>query len=155
MPTDNRPILSFMTPLPLSIERSQSLAAAHALMRQHRLRHLPVVAGSTLVGLLSMDDMHLLETLPGVDAREAKVEEAMTPKPLVVQTDAPLECVAAEMAQRKLDAAVVVDGGRLVGVFTSTDAFRALAQICHQADCAQTVFHLSIETTSTQVFVTA
>lgn len=155
MPTDPRQILSFMSPLPLSIERSESLAVAHALMRQQKVRHLPVLDGTGLVGLLSMDDMHLLESMPGVEAGEAKVEEAMTPKPLVVRSDAPLECVAAEMAQRKLDAAVVVDGGRLVGVFTSTDAFRALAQICHQAECSQAVFHLSIETSSTQVFVTA
>jgi acetoin utilization protein AcuB len=133
MTTDTRAVLRFMTPLALPIARSESRWAAHALMRQHRLRHLPVLENGALTSLRSTDDMHLLESMPG---GEAKVDEAMSPKPLVVGPQAPLECVAAEMAQRKLEASVVMEGGRLVGVFNSTDAFRALAQICHQASAS-------------------
>ncbi len=155
MANELRPVIDFMTPAAFSIDGAAPLSSAHALMRQHRVRQLPVLDGARLAGLLSMDDMHLLETLPGVDAREARVEEAMSPRPLVVGPGAPLECVAAEMATRKLDAAVVMEGARLVGVFTSTDAFRALAQLCHETACAQPAFHVTLEASLTQVLVAA
>jgi CBS domain-containing protein len=50
----------------------------------------------------------------------------MTPNPFVVPPDAPLNQVARAMARRKIGSAIVVDGERVAGVFTTTDALLAL-----------------------------
>lgn len=118
----------YMTPSPVTIGDDQPLERAHALMREHRIRHLPVLHGGKLVGVLSMGDLHLLETLGDRDLVNVKVEEAMTPDPWVVSADAPLEEVAAEMAEHKYGTAIVSDGRRVVGIFTTIDALRALTE---------------------------
>ena len=45
-----------------------------------------------------------------------------------VERDEPLDRVLAEMAERHIGSAVVTDGGKLVGVFTATDACRYFAE---------------------------
>jgi acetoin utilization protein AcuB len=57
------------------------------------------------------------------------VEEAMTAQPFTVPPDAALEDVARAMAEQKYGSAVVVDKGAVVGLFTTTDALRALSSM--------------------------
>lgn len=120
-------ISEVMTPLPHTIGHDRTLSEAHALMRRHRIRHLPVLDGGKLVGILSLGDLHLIETLSDVTPLEVQVGEAMTPDPYQVPPDAPLDGVAIAMAERRIGSAVVVERGRVVGVFTAIDALRALA----------------------------
>jgi acetoin utilization protein AcuB len=61
-----------------------------------------------------------------VDQNEATVDEAMSPAPFVVETDTALEDVATTMVRRKLGSAIVTRDGKVVGVFTTIDALRAL-----------------------------
>lgn len=117
-----------MTRAPLSIRPGQTLAEAHRLMRKHRIRHLPVLDRDRLVGIVSQRDLMLIETLPDVSPGEVPVEDAMIGEVFVVAPDASLGEVASHMARRKLGAAVVAENGRVVGVFTVTDACRALAE---------------------------
>jgi len=127
MPKKARLIAEYMTRAPHSIGRDQSLASAQLLMRKRRIRHLPVLHGGRLVGMLSLRDIHLIETLSDVDADEVTVEEAMSPDVYRVAPTKPLRQVAAHMARRKLGSAGVVEDGKVVGVFTTVDALRALA----------------------------
>jgi acetoin utilization protein AcuB len=121
-------IAAFMTSSPHSIGRDQSLAAAHRMMREHRIRHLPVLEAGKLVGVISDRDLHLAETLKDVDAERVPVEDAMTPTPYAVAPTTPVAEVAREMAEQKIGSAVVMEGRKIVGVFTVTDALRALAR---------------------------
>ena len=61
--------------------------------------------------------------------RETKAADVMAPDALSVPPNAPLAEVAAEMAKRKLGRAVIVEGDRCVGTFTSKDALVALSDI--------------------------
>ena len=99
-------------------------------MRHWQVRHLPVLHGGTLVGVVSERDIALVESLPGVDMDQVSVDEAMTEDPYTAATDASLSQVSTEMAERRIGAAIVVEGDdeRVVGVFTTTDALRALAK---------------------------
>lgn len=115
-----------MTPSPYTIGDDQSLERAHALMREHQIRHLPVLHGGKLVGIVSMGDLHLIETLGADELSKVKIEEAMTSEPYVVAPETPLEEVAREMAQHKYGTAIVSDGRKVVGIFTTIDALRAL-----------------------------
>ena len=105
------------------------MAAAHAMMREHQIRHLPVLRGDQLVGLVSLRDLHLLEALDDVDPDKVRVSEAMTDEPYAVEVGTPLREVALNMGAHKWGSAVVLDGGKVVGVFTTIDAMRALANL--------------------------
>ena len=118
-------VADYMTAAPRTIGREQSLRAARHLMRSSDVRHLPVLHGGELVGVLSEREVKILETLPGSDL--FTVEEAMVPDAYIVPADTPLEKVASEMAERKIGSAIVLEGADVVGVFTSVDALRALA----------------------------
>jgi acetoin utilization protein AcuB len=122
------PIERYMTSSPHSIGQEQSLAVAHDLMRKYEIRHLPVLHGGKLVGLVSLRDLHLVETLPDVDPAQVLVEDAMTEDVYSVAPTDDLADVAEDMAHRKLGSAVVLRDTKVVGVFTTTDALRALAE---------------------------
>jgi len=109
------------------IDPQESLQQASQLMRGHDIRHLPVVHKGELVGLLSQRDVYLVETLSDTPASEIRVEEAMTREPFLVDPEESLQSVASRMAARKLGSAIVARDGILLGLFTITDALRALA----------------------------
>lgn len=120
----------YMVPSPHTIGKDQTLERAHAMMRQHGIRHLPVLEGGKLVGLLSSRDLLFIETLRDVDPATVTVEEAMSQNPYVVPTSAPLADVCAQMGEHHYGSAIVTDerGGGVVGIFTAIDALRLLAE---------------------------
>jgi acetoin utilization protein AcuB len=125
----DKPIREYMSKAPLTIGRRQTLTTAHELMRGRRVRHLPVLEAGKLVGVVSQDDLHFLESLKDVEPDEVLVEEAMSADPYWVSATTPLSEVARTMARGKLGSTVVVDGGKVVGVFTATDALKILASL--------------------------
>ena len=118
-----------MTKTPHLIGVEQSLRVAHDLMRKYEIRHLPVLHGGKLIGLVSLRDLHLVETLRDVDPETVRVEDAMTQDVYAVGAKTPLKEVVNEMARRKLGSAVVVEGATVVGVFTTVDALEVLAEL--------------------------
>ncbi|MFZ5470842.1 MAG: CBS domain-containing protein [Myxococcota bacterium] len=126
-------VQSYMTPCPVTIQRGSSLSQADALMRQHRIRHLPVVDGQVLVGLLSQRDIQLLSNLRGLYGDDITVEETMSTAPLQVASDTSVEAAAQLMWERKFGSVIVADRGKIVGLFTTTDALRALIELLARA----------------------
>jgi acetoin utilization protein AcuB len=122
-------VAQFMTGNPCCIQRGAPLHDAHRVMRARHLRHLPVLDHDRLVGILSERDLYLLETLRNVDPGKEPVSEAMTEIPFTVTPDASVRAVVQEMRQQKYGSAVVVEGSRVVGIFTRTDALRALESL--------------------------
>jgi acetoin utilization protein AcuB len=122
-------IRDFMTTLPHTIGRKQSLASAQETMRVNDLRHLPVLDGGLLAGVLSQRDAYFVETIAGVDPEHVAVEEAMSVDVYSVVPDTPLLEVAGEMADHKYGCAIVTQGTHVVGIFTVVDALRALVAI--------------------------
>ncbi len=120
-------IRHYMTPSPHTIGVDQSLAVAAETMREHKIRHLPVLRGGAVVGILSERDVQLVSGLPAVDPAKVTVEDAMSDSVYAVSPDTPLEEVAAEMAAHKYGAALVTERGHVTGVFTTIDALLALA----------------------------
>ncbi|WP_437900414.1 CBS domain-containing protein [Sorangium sp. So ce124] len=118
-----------MTQSPHSIGAEQKVGLARALMRGHRIRHLPVLSGGRLVGILSERDIYWIETLKEQEGDELAVSEAMSPCPYAVAPSAPLSEVVREMAEHKYGSAVVLNGAQVVGVFTTTDALAVLAAL--------------------------
>ncbi len=124
-------VRQFMTPAPETIAADLTLAQARGRMFQINARHLPVVHNGELVGILSDRDISLVEAVEG-DLDRLLVRQAMTQVPFTCGPGAHLHAVAAEMAAHKYGSAIVVDRehpGDVVGVFTTTDALRALAEL--------------------------
>jgi acetoin utilization protein AcuB len=127
----NPQVIAVMTPFPHSIDVDAPLADAHRMMRDGQFRHLPVTAAGNIVGILTDRDMKLVlgPDFDNPDERELSVRDAYTDKPCVVPASTPLAAVARTMAERHIGSAIVTKNGKLVGIFTVTDACRALAEI--------------------------
>lgn len=125
MPTLSR----YMTPKPLTISPQAPLADAHRIMRQHAIRHLPVVDAERIVGLVSIHDLHLLETFPGVDLLDTTVEDAMSTEVYTASPNDEVASVVEHMADHKLGCVVITSGAGVQGIFTSVDAMYVLAGV--------------------------
>jgi acetoin utilization protein AcuB len=132
----NTTIRKYMTRGPYTIGQEQTLRVAHEVMREHNVRHLPVLEGGKLVGVLSQRDLHLIETLKDVDPATTTVDEAMTGDVYITGPEAPLDEVASHMAEHKYGSAVVVERGKVVGLFTTVDALSALSSFAKKAKVA-------------------
>jgi acetoin utilization protein AcuB len=119
-------IVQLMTGDPHCIQSDEPLREAHRLMRACNVRHLPVLDGDRLVGMVSERDLYLLETVRSVDPAKEPVSEAMTDWPYAVRPGAEVRDVVQEMRQQKYGSAIVLEGGRVTGIFTRTDALRVL-----------------------------
>ncbi len=123
---------AFMTPSPHTIGSAQTLATARALMQRHHVRHLPVLDAGQLVGIVTERDLLLAASL-GVDFARVAVADAMTPDPRALSADSSLEWAVAEMVQARLGSIVIVDDDRVIGIFTTVDALRALGELLARA----------------------
>jgi acetoin utilization protein AcuB len=124
-------VIAFMTPFPYSVEIDAPLAEAHGLMRKHGFRHLPVMLAGAIAGILTDRDIKLIlgAEFGSPDERELKVRDAFVEQPCIVAASAPVGKVAKMMAERHIGSAIVTKNDKLVGIFTVTDACRALAQV--------------------------
>lgn len=127
----------FMTPDPVVIDGELSIADAFTRMFQIRARHLPVYVRGHLVGILSDRDIGHLSAVKGVDPNKFTAEQACSPNPYVCTPDTPLEQVVQVLADHKFGAALVMENGALLGIFTVVDALQALVALLwrdeHQA----------------------
>ena len=122
-------IKKYMTTDIQTIGDEQPMSVAHRMMREQRIRHLPVLHQGKIVGIVTDRDLHLVETLRDVDPMQVSVSEAMTQDAYVVSPEAPLDEVVSTMAAKKFGSAVVVDHGHVVGIFTTVDACSAFAEL--------------------------
>jgi CBS domain-containing protein len=119
----------YMTRAPHTIGENIGLEKAQTMMRDFNVRHLPVRYGGRLVGVISDRDIRLALSLHP-KASEVKVGDIMSEQAYSVPETAPLAEVARYMAQHKIGSAVVLDPNeKVTGVFTTTDALNALAEM--------------------------
>jgi acetoin utilization protein AcuB len=134
-----------MTSRPISIAPDAPVETAMAVMRERRVRHLPVVDDAgRLVGVLSDRDVRSVILAPAIDQflavetrrhlteaaatlRDVPVSRIMTSRVITTTPHAPLAQAAAIMYERRIGCLPVVTGGRLIGIVTDRDVLRGLA----------------------------
>ena len=101
------------------------------MMREGNFRHLPVTSGGDSVGMVTDRDIKLLlgPDFGNPDEGDLKVHDAYIDKPCVVPASTPVATVARTMAEHHIGSAIVTKNDKLVGIFTVTDACRALAEV--------------------------
>lgn len=127
------PISRYVTRQPWTIRRDAPLTQAKDLMTEHKIRHLPVLEGGKLVGIVSERDILQLERLRQLDD-QFTVEDAMVEDVYAVDSEQPTDEVVEAMATNKYGAAVVCDRrGSIEGIFTTVDGMQVLAEVLRRA----------------------
>jgi len=121
-----------MTQSPRVIEFDTPLEKAESIMQLMQVRHLPVERQGKLVGILS--GRNVKAALLSQEGHKFKAEDVMIPDPYVVPAHLELDLVAAAMAEEKYGSAIVQEeDGKVIGIFTTVDACRALREILETA----------------------
>jgi len=115
-----------MSPFPYSLDAGADLAAAHAMMDEHDVRHLPVTHDRVVIGVLSQRE---LAVAMAVGSKETLVGDVCTSDPYIVEHDTPADVVARNMAERHIGSAVVLHQGNLAGIVTTVDVCSAYAAL--------------------------
>ena len=127
-------VIAMMTPFPHSIDVDATAAEARLMMDAKGFHHLPVMERGRLCGVLSDRDLRVAAG-PGPErdvATPLRVRDIYREEVYAVEAATPLDQVAEAMAQRHIGSALVTKDGKLVGVFTTTDACRALCRILRE-----------------------
>lgn len=122
---------------PVTVSPQESLRNAWRIIREHRVRHLPVVERGRLVGIIT--DRDLRHALPsravGLETHEiphlaekVSVWEVMARAVVTIHREALIEEAAHLLLKYRIGALPVVKGETLVGIITKTDLVRALLQ---------------------------
>ena len=122
-------VSEYMATHPHSIEEQATMRQAMELMTQHHIRHLPVKRGGKVVGILSDRDLKLFFGISNMNPDHLKISSISHGHPYIVPPDALLSDVAKEMADKHYGSVLVMKGEELLGIFTTVDACRALAEL--------------------------
>ena len=114
-----------------------TLAEALTITRSKRIRHLPVLDGGRLVGVVTDRDLRL--AMPPIWAAQhdelqaalntRRVREVMITNVITVPPELPIEHAAKLLYTHRIGCLPVLDGGKLVGILTETDLLRAFAEL--------------------------
>ena len=118
-----------MTLTPCTADEGLSLTDAQDRMNANNIRHLLVTRNDHLVGVLSSRDITFALSLPGIKPEKLTVFHAMTTAPFTCGPRASLAEVCREMEAHRYGCAVIVDDGLVIGIFTTTDALRAVRSL--------------------------
>ena len=130
------PVSTIMTKNAQTVQLEDSLASVRDLIRSRGFRHVPVVQGTELVGIVSKTDLNRL-TFSSLFAGQEQADEAvfemltigqvMSHKPRVVKASDSIREVAEILAIEEFHALPVVDehdSSKLVGIVTTTDVIK-------------------------------
>jgi CBS domain-containing protein len=118
-----------MSRLPYELDRRESVQQARIVMHGSGIRHLPIMDGAQLFGVVSIRDVPRGVVDGNTRLSEVCARDVFTVSP----TDSVVEA-ARGMMRRKISSAVVLDAEVVVGMFTSNDAMAALIAAYEQSD---------------------
>jgi len=130
------PISEIMTQELITISPVDDLVTAEELFKKHRIRHIPVVQGDEILGILSYTDLLRISFADAIGPDEEEVEtivynmfsieQVMAKNVISVPFNATIKEVAEFLAKQEFHALPVVDQGKLVGIVTTTDLIQYL-----------------------------
>jgi acetoin utilization protein AcuB len=131
-------VSKYMTQKLITASPEMSVKDAFLIMRRHRVRHLPVVDGDKLVGIISDRDLRRPKWADTVDDWTSyyqiddhiAVRDVMTAKPEVLRTYDKILKAVSIFRERRYGALPVLDkSGDLVGILSAQDLLLALEEL--------------------------
>lgn len=132
------PVSEIMTKKLVTLGTGDDLVTAEELFKKHHIRHIPVVSGHTILGMLSLTDLLRISFADAVDEDEESVdsmvynlfsiEQVMVKDVICVPSHTTIREVAQFLSIKEFHALPVVDDGKLVGIVTTTDLIRYLLE---------------------------
>ena len=130
------PVATIMTTNVVKLNLKDDLTKAESLFKKHHIRHIPVVVGNKIVGMLSYTDLLRISFADAVDDDEEEVdvtvynmfsvEQVMARKLVKVSPETTIKEVAEILSKNEFHALPVVEGDLLVGIVTTTDLIKYL-----------------------------
>lgn len=130
------PISTIMKQDVVKLNLADNLTKAETLFKKHHIRHIPVVNGNKIIGMLSYTDLLRISFVDAVDDDEEDVdttvynmftvEQVMAKNLVTISPDATIREAAEILATREFHALPVCTGNLLVGIVTTTDLIRYL-----------------------------
>ncbi|CAA0154800.1 CBS domain-containing protein [Tenacibaculum maritimum] len=125
------PISVIMTKDVVTLNTTDDLMTAEKLFKENSIRHIPVVRGSEIIGMLSYTDLLRISFADAIDENEADVdtvvynmftiEQVMAKNLVTINSNATIKEVAEILSKKEFHALPVVDDSKLVGIVTTTD----------------------------------
>lgn len=113
----------------VTVDLDATIDEALEAIRTHGIRHLPVLDGGRLVGVVTDRDLRLAFDPGSGQPRDGRIADIMTPTPIVAHPEMPVESAAGLMVGHRIGCLPVVEDGELVGILTDSDLLRALVEL--------------------------
>lgn len=119
-----------MTPVPYRVSSEAPLVSAKQEMHHHNVRHLPVVDGESIVGILSQRDIAVASALAKhvTDEDKLLVKDVCSLDPYIVDVGEHFDVVLLAMAHNRYGSAIVTEEDQMVGIITTTDVCRVCGE---------------------------
>ena len=125
------PVSTIMTKNIIGLTRSDNLERAEMLFNRYKIKHIPVVSGEAIIGMLSYTDLMRISLSESPDEENSSVnsvvynmftiEQVMVKDVVTVTSETTINEVAQILADREFHALPIVDDGILIGIVTTTD----------------------------------
>ena len=130
------PVSTIMTKDLVKLTIKDDLTKAESLFKHYKIRHIPVVNGATIIGMLSYTDLLRISFADAVDDDEEivdttvynmfTVEQVMAKKLVTISPDTTIKEAAEILAKKEFHALPVCEDHVLVGIITTTDLIKYL-----------------------------
>lgn len=123
------PISAIMTTDVITLNHTDDLVTAEKLFKEHGIRHIPVVNGEEIMGMLSYTDLLRISFADAVSDKDVDtivynmftIEQVMAKNLITVNSAATIKEVAEILSKKEFHALPVVNNGKLAGIVTTTD----------------------------------
>jgi CBS domain-containing protein len=136
-------IATIMTDKLLTVDVSQSLTDVNLLFANNNIRHIPVVLGETLIGIISQTDIMRMsfgnifnedeDTTDDAIFKMLSINQIMKKSPVTIKSTQTIRDAAKILAHHEFHALPVVDDGKLIGMVTTTDIIQYFLHVQHES----------------------
>jgi len=132
------PVSRIMTSDVITLNSTNGLETAEMLFKENKIRHIPVVKGEAIIGMLSYTDLLRISFADAINEDDGNVdtvvyemftiEQVMAKNLVSVSSNTTIKEVAEILAKREFHALPVIDDGKLSGIVTTTDLINYLLE---------------------------
>jgi CBS domain-containing protein len=135
------PVSAIMTKNVIKLRITDDLTKAEELFKKNKIRHIPVMNGNKIIGMLSYTDLLRISFVDAVDDDAEvvdttvynmfTVEQVMAKRLITISPETTIKEAAEILSQKEFHALPVCTGDLLVGIITTTDLIKYLLEQYH------------------------